>query len=145
MVSLRSGRHFLWRRSSARLTHGFAEYQPDLPWSGARADILTFSQNVPSRHSPLAILPSRHRFAPLPAPLTDQPLLPVVALATMLLAPVPAFARFDATFSGRDVQDIPERDLRTRRTRWNAGLSYHATGRAKQRRALDMPDPLASG
>src|SRR5271167_898062 len=48
-----------------------------------------------SRRSPLASLPSRHRFAPLPAPLTDQPLLPVVALATVLLAHVRSFSRSD--------------------------------------------------
>jgi hypothetical protein len=43
----------------------------------------------------LASLTSRHRFAALPTSLTGRPSLPVMALATILLAPVPSLGRCD--------------------------------------------------
>jgi hypothetical protein len=58
--------------------------------------------------------PSRALSLRVPAPLADQPLLPVVAFATMLLTLGASFARSNATFSLSEIHPGLTRDRSNR-------------------------------
>jgi hypothetical protein len=101
---------------------------------------------------PASLRAGPDHFATLPASLTDQPPLPVTALATVLLAPVQAFGPSDENTDLVGKTSRPNPLILTRQTLydlvWSKPMSdlakeFHMSdvGLAKRCRAVDVPIP----